>query len=233
MSDLLALVTTYNEQDSIAGLVQALRSLPADVLVIDDCSSDQTAQLANLAAAHVFITPRRIGIARCLRSGYRIALSDHQYHRLLQIDAGGSHDPCDAPALLADPAHLVIGSRFLPNHPYTGALIGGSAYIRHSENRRDLASRFAARLCNLATGRTIHDWTSGYRAFTRPALEAVLSNPPRAKMHASQIDALASVLHAGLSVSEVPITYIAGRSSFNRRLVVEALLAWLRLWRKA
>jgi dolichol-phosphate mannosyltransferase len=135
--------------------------------------------------------------------------------RIVQIDAGGSHDPADIPTLLSSTADLVVGSRFCP---------GG----RHVGNpRRALLSRVAAGACSFAqTGARYADWTSGYRVLSARCARYLLSVPYRATMHGWQIETLARAGEAGFSIEERPITYTAGRSSLNRAVAWEAFLVW-------
>lgn len=81
--------------------------------------------------------------------------------------------------------------------------------------------------CNALQGSHVHDWTSGYRLFTADALSRLLQYKYWQKMHAWQIAVLARAHALGLTVVEVPITYRAGRSSFNRKVALEAVNTWL------
>ncbi len=222
----LALVTTYNEAQTLPGLILSLQDQDLPVCVIDDCSTDGTAEIVRAVfLSHgskkddcLISTPARRGIAHCLFLGYQQALFSGFDH-MLQIDAGGSHDPyqyTDFTArrdFAARRPDLVIGSRYLPYSQYLG-----------NPTRRQM-SRLAAALCSRKTGRRIRDWTSGYRLFSRAALQAI--DPPRySRMHGYQIEVLASILRAGLKVREVPITYQAGRSSFNSKTALEAFYVW-------
>jgi len=137
---------------------------------------------------------------------------------IIQLDAGGSHDPAQALSLLRRliGVDMVIGSRFMPGAHYTG------------NPKRKAMSQLASLMCNIKTGRCITDWTSGYRAFRREAIE-VLLHDYQAKMHGWQIEVLGNALRVGLRVAEVPITYTAGQSSFNKGVAWEAFQAWRRL----
>ena len=72
------------------------------------------------------------------------------------------------------------------------------------------------------------DWTSGYRVYSAKAAEYLLGCQYRAKMHGWQVEVLFNAIRGGLSISEAPITYTAGRSSFNRSVAGEALGVWTR-----
>lgn len=215
----LALVTTLNEAGTIYDLVLDLRALGLDVLVIDAGSADGTAGLARAAGAAVSDLPGA-SIRDGLLAGWRLALKVPDYRALVQIDAGGSHDPRQALDLLRaldGAADMVIGSRFLP----------GSRYLGRPWRRR--LSRAAALACQAKTGARLTDWTSGYRAFSAKALLEMAAGAYRATMHGWQIEVVGRALDQGLRVVEVPISYTAGRSSFNRQIAREAGAAWIRL----
>ncbi len=214
-----AVVTTLNERATIADLVHELRLMDWHVLVIDDASTDGTAEIARDAGADVQVMGRRVGIAPALLYGWRMALAEYAPAYVLQIDAGGSHDPGDARRMvraLNDGADMVIGSRF----------VTGAAYVGGTDRRR-LMSQAAALACNVVDAAHVKDWTSGYRLFTADALRDLLEFKYWQKMHGWQIAVLARAHQLGLRVVESPITYRAGRSSFNRKVALEAFQTWL------
>jgi len=112
---------------------------------------------------------------------------------------------------------VVVGSRFV---------VGG---IYQGRPWRALMSRVMSLACSARTGHCIHDWTSGYRTFTRAALGKLICGPFRTGTHSWQIEVLNHALQLKMGVEEVPITYISGASSFNWRAAREALGVWSRL----
>jgi len=123
---------------------------------------------------------------------------------------------CNGFSAITIQGDVVIGSRFVKGSRYTG------------RPRRALMSRVASMACNFAQpGAHWSDWTSGFRAFTAPALQALLGKRYFAKMHGWQIEVLAHAGHLGLEIAEAPISYRAGRSAFNRHIANEAFLVWL------
>ena len=214
---LIAVTTTLNEQGNIAALVTALRGCVDRVIVVDDASDDNTAHNAHHAGAIVMAHTLRTGIGPSLMEGWRLAL-DSGASVVVQIDAGGSHFTADVPWLLAGlhSADMVIGSRFCPGARYMG------------NHKRALLSRLAAHMCNVRQVKPrFTDWTSGYRAFNRHALEHLLDfGIYRTTMHSWQIETLRNAVNLNLRVAEVPIIYLAGRSSFNRRIAKDAFGVW-------
>ncbi len=96
----LAIVPALNEVEAIAGTVASIREFAPDfdVLVIDDGSSDSTAERAAAAGAMVLRMPFNLGIGGAMQGGYIFAL-EHGYDVAVQVDADGQHDP--APHLRA------------------------------------------------------------------------------------------------------------------------------------
>jgi dolichol-phosphate mannosyltransferase len=208
-------VTTLNEARTIAALIRTCRAQGWAVIVADAASTDGTAAIARRAGATV-LDVGRCPIGPALMAAWHVAL-DAGAERVLQMDAGGSHDPLDGRRLLASHGDLVIGSRFVPGARYFG------------RPWRRVGSRAAGVACMLRTGVPLHDWTSGFRAFTPEALQVALAGGYRAMMHGWQIEVLVRVLRVGLTVYEVPIQYRAGRSSFGWREVREACRVWAAL----
>lgn len=215
----VGVVTTLEEQDTIGDLVKGAFDHGCDsVIVIDAESQDRTAARARMAGAKVFTLVGGIGPA--LMDGWERALRLGA-DQVVQIDAGGSHDPAELQRFwtaLDVGADVVIGSRYLPASQYVnGRLV------------RKVGSYVVAKACSAAAHKRVTDWTSGYRGFSRRALALLLGQQYRAEMHGWQIETLAFALKFKLRVKEVPITYIAGRSSFNLHVALEAYDAWMRI----
>ncbi len=221
-----AVITTYNEIATIGSLVEFLGLDGFSVVVVDDCSTDDTVREARHYGAIVLTSEQRTGIGPCLMRGWRYAL-EHGAETVIQLDAGGSHHPADAvylhQCLIVNGADMVIGDRF-------DCRIGGQYDNDCGRWWRPVASRAMAVACNLATGANISDWTSGMRAFSAPALRYLLSFNYISAMHAWQIEVLARAYACNMHLRAVGITYRAGRSSFGWRQADEAINAWLQVF---
>lgn len=207
-----ALVTTLNEADTIGAFVASLNEVVDKVLVVDDPrSTDNTEAVAHAFGADTIVDLDATGIGPCLLAGFR----QLRGYDVVVIDAGGSHDPYQIPALArrgaGARADVVIGSRFVE---------GGRYYGRPTRAR---LSRLYGQACSLVTGYPIKDWTSGFRWYSTLAVREILSRPPTTRMHGFQPEILARCLGAGLHVVEHPITYRAGRSSMNLKVALEAI----------
>ena len=175
MSRNLAIVPAYNEADAIAATVTAIaRCAPNfDVLVIDDGSTDATAERAREAGASVLRLPFNLGIGGAMQSGY-IYAKEGDYDVAVQVDGDGQHDPRHIPELLlklkSEPGlNMVTGSRFLERD--------GNGY-RSSAARR-IGIRVFARVLSLITGQRVTDPTSGFRMTDRRGTELFADDYPR------------------------------------------------------
>ena len=161
----LIIIPAYNEQDSIASIVNDLKALETEltILVIDDGSSDNTAQIARQAGAEVIILPVNLGIGGAVQTGYKFAL-EHDYDVAVQVDGDGQHDVSYLNVLLEpiarEEADMTIGSRFVPPH-----LGYQSSFIRR------IGINFFAGLIGLLTDYRVKDSTSGFRAVNRKLIK--------------------------------------------------------------
>ncbi len=192
----VVVIPAYNESASIAEVIAGVKEqLPdARIVVVDDRSSDDTAEVARKAGALVVRLPINLGDGGARQAGFKYA------RRLgadwvIQMDGDGQHRPESIPALLApilaDEADLVIGSRFL----------GEGNYRPHIS--RLIGMRLFGKIASWATGLPITDPTSGFRAMNRRAYNFFCSSAyPQQYPDA---DVLISAHKAGLRLIEVPV----------------------------
>ena len=167
---ILIVIPCYNEEKTIAGVVhQVIRcrdthALNLDILVVNDCSKDNTLDRVRELDCACLDLPVNLGIGGAMHSGYRYAYR-HNYDIAVQIDGDGQHPANELPALLQpllnDEADVVIGSRFLSRAGFQ------STFARRA------GIRFFTRLNWLLIGQTIRDSTSGFRAMNRHTLAIV------------------------------------------------------------
>lgn len=220
---ILVIIPTYNERENLERIVARVRSAvpAADVLVVDDASPDGTGELADRLAAedsqvHVLHRSGKQGLGAAYIAGFGWGL-ERDYGVLVEMDADGSHQPEELPALLealAD-ADLVIGARWIPG----GRVVN---WPRH----REVLSRGANVYARLMLGTPLHDATGGYRAFRAATLRKIDLEGVDSRGYCFQIDLALRTLQAGLRVKEVPITFVErqhGSSKMSGDIVAEAM----------
>lgn len=219
----LVVVPAYNEADSIEEVARRA-ARHADVCVVDDASTDGTAELVEgLERVHCIRHQRNTHIAEGILDGFRHAL-DAGYDFCITMDAGLSHDPDAIPDFQArSDADLVLGYRSAREKVpgYRKAISAGANLLMNMAlARRPLPWG----------GAGLRDCTSGYRMYSRRAVELLTRVPLRSRAFDFHIEALAVVHRAGLRVVEVPITYRFSNSSLQPAIVWEALRTWASLW---
>jgi dolichol-phosphate mannosyltransferase len=225
----LIVIPTYNERENVAAIIPELFKIAptADVMLIDDNSPDKTADRAVqlFGANQRFSVMKRTstrGYGRSLLEGYRAAV-DLDYGRLVQLDADFSHDPTVVSQLIdaTRQADVAIGSRYCA---------GGR--VANWPLRRRLLSRFANQYVRTITGLTVRDSTSGFRCYTRRALQVILEFAIAAEGYAFLVETTFRAQRAGLRIAEVPITFVdrrEGQSKMSRRIIFESVVKPWRL----
>jgi dolichol-phosphate mannosyltransferase len=216
-------IPTYNERDNIRPITARVRAaVPgADLLIVDDNSPDGTGQIADeLAAAdkhiHVLHRPGKAGLGAAYVAGFQAAL-DRGYDTIVEMDADGSHQPEDLPRLLAAlaSADVVLGSRWMP---------GGKTV--NWPKSRELLSRAGNAYARIMLGISLRDITGGYRAYRASALGKIGLEDVESVGYCFQIDLVRRAVQEGLTVAEVPITFVErthGASKMSKAIVREAL----------
>lgn len=219
----LIIVPTHNEAANIAEVLDRLdRHVPdADVMVIDDASTDETRAIVRARLRH---HPNLRLVERAVKNGlgdaylHAFALGlDEGYEALVEIDADLSHDPAVLPTMLGIAEFgiaLVIGSRYIPG----GSVIGWP-------RRRIWLSRWGNRYAAIMLGLAVNDGTSGYRVYRADTLRKIGIDGVQADGYGFQIEMTYRTVQAGLSIVEVPIAFrdrVAGTSKMHRSIIIEA-----------
>jgi dolichol-phosphate mannosyltransferase len=213
---------TYNERQNLEIMVGRIReSVPqADLLVVDDNSPDGTGELADKLAegdsrVRVMHRTEKAGLGRAYVAGFSWAL-ENGYDLIVEMDADGSHRPEDLPRLLAAAAtsDAVIGSRYVP---------GGT--VVNWPKSREFLSRGANVYNRIMLGVRIKDATGGFRVYRAATLRKIDLNGIESAGYCFQIDMTLRVLQNGLSITEVPITFVErerGASKMSNAVIIEA-----------
>ncbi|MFM6851131.1 MAG: polyprenol monophosphomannose synthase [Terrabacter sp.] len=217
------LIPTYNERDNLPGIIARVRaSAPAvDVFVLDDASPDGTGEVADgIAAAdpqvHVVHRAAKEGLGKAYLAGFSIVL-ERGYDAAVEMDADGSHLPEQLPSLLAalGEADVVIGARWVR---------GGE--VRNWPAHRKVLSVGANVYTKVLLGMAVNDATAGYRAYRASALRTMGLQGVESQGYCFQIDLTLRAVRTGLTVVEVPITFVereVGVSKMGKDIVREAL----------
>jgi len=194
----LAIVPAYNESATVARVVAEIyaHAPDFDVVVIDDGSTDDTAERARAAGADVVRHPFNLGIGGAVQSGYRFAL-EHEYDIAVQVDGDGQHDV----------RHLPDFVEFLRQNPHIDMVTGSRFLDRSGDGYRSSASRrigiriFAAALSAI-TRRRVTDPTSGFRMTTRRGICLFANDYPH---DYPEVEAVLMVHTHRLESAELPV----------------------------
>ncbi len=199
-SDTLVFVPAWNEEAALPAVLGELgQELPeADVLVVDDGSTDRTAEIASLGGAEVLSFGENRGLRAAISAGYGYA-AEQGYAYCGRVDADGQHPVSELRRLLdrvrSGTCDVAIGSRFAPGE--------GLAEDRYEPTRaRKLGTDLLRRSMGVVLDREFHDATSGMYAANATAVP-VLARPYASG--APEVEAVLRLHDEGLRVEEVPV----------------------------
>ena len=190
----LVIIPAFNEQAAIVPFVEELKTVcPAcDLIVINDCSRDETGALCRAHGYPTVNLPVNLGIGGAVQTGYLYAL-ENDYDIAVQMDGDGQHDPRDLAALLAPiergEADLAIGSRFVTGEGFQ------STWLRR------LGISILRGAVRLRTRHTVTDPTSGFRAANRRVIELFAHDYAQ---DYPEPESLVTALKSGARVCDVP-----------------------------
>lgn len=200
MPRILVIVPCYNEEAAIASVVQEIHQarqknrLSLDILAVNDCSKDRTLETIRQLDCLYIDLPVNLGIGGAMHAGYKFAYRNG-YDIAIQVDGDGQH-PADEILKIVQPiqngvADVVIGSRFIEKNGFQSTFMRriGITYFRW--------------LNRLLIGKTIHDSTSGFRAFNRRTISLVNAYYP------DEYPEPESIVQFGMNrlrIAEVPVT---------------------------
>jgi glycosyltransferase involved in cell wall biosynthesis len=237
MSDTLVFIPAWNEEANLPAVLDDVRAeLPeTDVLVVDDGSTDRTADVAREHGAEVLSLGINRGLPVGIAAGYAWA-QEHGYAFCGRVDADGQHPARELRRLLAlvrdGRCDVAVGSRFVSGDGY-------EPYRYRPSPARQLGTALLRRGMSVTLGRPFADATSGLYAVNAKALP-VLAEPFRSE--APEVEALIRLDAAGLRVEEVPVTMeeraggvskLRGRKAVKVTLtVIGTLIAGRFLWNR-
>jgi glycosyltransferase involved in cell wall biosynthesis len=211
MSDTAVFIPAWNEEASLPSVLDALHArLPeADVLVVDDGSTDRTAEVAREHGAEVLSLDGNQGLRIGIAAGYRWAF-EHGYAVCGRIDADGQHPPEELARLL-DLVHdgvcdVAVGSRFVAGEGYP-------AYRYRPSAARRLGTGILRRSMAVVLRRPFGDATSGLYAVNRKAMPLLAEEYTSG---APEVEGLIRLSEAGLHFEEVPVDMAARQSGESK-----------------
>jgi glycosyltransferase involved in cell wall biosynthesis len=218
----MVFIPCLNEEENISWVVNEIRErMPgAAVLVIDDGSSDNTAEKAREAGEVVVRNPVNKGLGYCLKSSFALAL-EAGFDYMVRLDGDGQHDP------------VYIKSLLRPLEEMRADMVIGSRYFDKKMEEEDKSTTLPRRKCRkifshlvrLRTGLYFSDPNSGYCACSRTVMRYLLW---RELLHIPEVDILITLGGAGFRVRECPVLMRprqAGKSSMRPKVVMAYLLS--------
>jgi len=217
----LAIIPAFNEAGRIVPVIEGVMAnlAPEDILVVDDGSTDGTAEVAKSAGARVLALERNTGKGFALREGFSLAIREG-YDFVIVLDADGQHPPRRIPDFLraAKRADIVVGSR----KPFVGM-----------PRANYLSNRITTLAISLMTRTRIDDSQSGFRLVKTEVLRAI---PLKTTHYQTESELLVKALWKGFRLAHVPVEVIyRGEKSHIRgwldvpRAIILAL--WLMILR--
>ena len=205
----LIVIPAYNEEKNIGAVLDGIaRAVPGvEVLVINDGSTDATADIASQRGARVITLPYNSGYGVALQTGFIYAVKKN-FSTVVQMDADGQHDPHSIPHLLKEirqnDLDVVMGSRFLGTDRYK------TSWARHA------GMYIFGKLASLLCGQRISDPTSGFQVWRGRAIRFVASDyyPP----DYPDADFIIMLHRCGFKIREIPVTMKSspGNKSMHR-----------------
>jgi glycosyltransferase involved in cell wall biosynthesis len=191
-------VPAYNEEHTVGDIISRLKtilrrsSLTSEIVVVDDCSRDGTAEISRSKKAKVYSLKRHMGKGYALRAGFSKAKGEI----IVTIDSDGSNRPEELPLLLTpilqDKADLVIGSRFSRKKPTSGKKFNAAGV------------RIFNLIIRILTGAEVSDSQSGYRAMKSVVLESIVLKSGEYEIESEM---LVKIARRGFRVTEVPVSF--------------------------
>lgn len=235
MAKILIIVPCFNEGGTIYNTLSELKNVLCmaknntyDILVVNDCSTDNSKEEIIRSNIHLIDLPVNLGIGGAMQTGYMYAKRNH-YNIAIQFDGDGQHNPNFISCLLQPidngEANVTIGSRFVNKEGFQSNFL------------RRLGIKYFSCLNTILVGTKVLDVTSGFRAFDIKAIENVCDYYPE---NYPEPESIISFKKDKLTVVEVPVQMRSrqgGKSSINGfdtffymfKVTISSILLYLRM----
>ena len=193
---IIAVIPAYNEEKTVGDIVKRTKKYVDEVIVVNDCSKDNTEKVAKSAGALVLNHTVNKGLGASLRDGFETALKNGA-DIIITLDADGQHIPEDIPKFIDkinEGYDFVLGARDLSKYPLI----------------KKIGNFFLNVATNFISGTNLKDTESGFRAFRRNALEKLQLKSDRYQI---AVEIVFEVGRNNLKTANVPIkvpVYIKG-----------------------
>jgi glycosyltransferase involved in cell wall biosynthesis len=193
---LLIIIPAFNEEASIGRVIEQVQeAVPeANIVVINDGSTDATAIIAEKSGAVVLNLPHNLGIGSAMQTGFMYA-RNNEYNIAIQVDGDGQHDPQEIPEIVArlaaSDADVVIGARYIEDRGYI------------TPWPRRIGIIILSAIISLIVRKRITDPTSGFRALNRRTIQFCAHDYP---FDYPEPESVVLFKQAGIKVLEIPVT---------------------------
>lgn len=205
MNNILIIIPAYNEAKTIKNVVREIKNnfQQADILVINDCSEDETKEILIEEKIEYIDLITNLGIGGAMQTGYIYAYKNN-YDIAIQIDADGQHDPCNIKDILKPieegKADMVIGSRYVEKTSYKTPIF------------RRIGMLYFKNIISLITNKKINDTTSGYRAVNKEIIKLFANDYPK---DYPEVEVLVKLSKKGFRILEVPVEMQERKAGFS------------------
>ena len=228
----LIIIPTYQESENISDLIEAIfrLALPFEILIVDDNSSDGTAQIVKTKqeiypeTLHLMERPKKMGLGTAYIAGFKYGLKNN-YDYIYEMDADFSHNPEDLIRLYVacktEGYDLAIGSRYVKGVNVVNWPMG-----------RVLMSYCASIYVRLITGIPIYDTTAGFKCYHKSVLQAIDLDTLRFLGYAFQIEMKFNAWKCGFKIKEVDVIFTdrrKGTSKMSSGIFKEAIFGVLEM----
>ena len=205
---ILIIIPAYNEETTIQKVIRSinLKMPEADILVVNDGSTDDTSKKASQAGAKVVDLPYNLGIGGAVQTGY-IYAKENDYDIAVQVDADGQHDPSYIKdlikPLIENSADVAVGSRYISKTDYRSSIC------------RRMGMVFFSFLVSLLTNQKFKVTTSGFRAVNKDVINCFANNYPD---DYPEVDVLVKLKKKNFRIVELPVQMLerqGGKSSIT------------------
>jgi glycosyltransferase involved in cell wall biosynthesis len=190
----VCLIPSFNEEKTIGWLVKAVRELGYDALVIDDGSSDKTAQLAHENGAEVIMNERNLGKGASLRRAFGL-LTHRDYDAVIVMDGDGQHLPGDIAQFVG---------RYKEKRP--GIIVGNRMYkAKGMPMIRWLTNRFMSYILSVMCKQCVPDTQCGFRLIDMKVLRSLNLSTEKFEIESEM---LLDASSKGFLIESVPVTTV-------------------------